>query len=260
MKSISFPLAFLSLSTVLLSSCSLWKKEEPALSTSSVIERPETVASKSIGHIQPEVKLPITKILEFDVDPARTTGRISLAIDPKGSVLGVRKAHADAPLKGTMKVKLIEDPNTGKTTMAILDMHLTNTRAYDMNFAWGGLVGSMNVNIATGVLKIVPNDFSSTGILGTDKKFNLPRCYFTVLGHSQVKGKGLVLKKAVGNKKVNLTMKKTEPVDLKGSIDIQNGTGTLHIPSAVLRDHFDLDGTQLDLVFTADITATAQNL
>ena len=41
---------------------------------------------------------------------------------------------------------------------------------------------------------------------------------------------------------------------------LKPSTGTLHIPGAMLRDHFDLDGTQLDLVFTADITATAQNL
>jgi len=247
--------SLLSSCVVLFSSCSFFKKESPVLPTPPAVTQ---IKSKPV-HIEP-TKAPITRVIEFDVDAQHTTGIIDLVMDPKGSALGLRKTRGTSPLEGTIKMQITEDPNTGKREVSIQDMNLTNTRVYDMDFIWNALVGKINMNIAPGVLEIIPNDFSSTGTLGEDKKFTLPDCYFTVLGHSRVKGSGLVLKKAVGDKQVNITMQKTEPVNLQGTIEMNKGSAILRIPNAVLRKQFDLDGTQLGLVFTADITATAQNL
>jgi len=248
-------LSCISLSTLLLSSCGFWKKDLPTPPTQPQIT--PTVSSPSPS--APPL-LPTSRTLVFSVDSQLTTGTIDLAMNPKGAMLGTRQTSGTAPLSGKVVVKITEDPSTGKKEMSIQDIRLTNTKAYNMNFSWGALVGSMSVNIAKGVLRILPNEMNRTSILEPNQPFTLPQSYFTVLGHSQVRGKGLVLAKAVGNKKVNLTMKKTEPVTLRGTITTKAGVTTLRIPQAVLRDHFDLDGTQLGLVFTADITATAQNL
>lgn len=239
-----------------LTSCGFWKNDPPTPSVNLTVVPP--VASPPPPAAPPVA--PVTRTLVFKVDTQRSTGTIDLAMDPKGSLLGLRKTRGTAPLKGKITVKLTEGSSTQKQQITILDIQLTNSAAYDMDFSWGALVGSMNVHIAKGVLRIIPNDLSPTSLIESQGLFSLPNSYFTVLGHSQVKGTGLVLTKAVGNKKVNLTMKKTEPVTLKGSITIADGKATLHIPRAVLRDQFDLDGTALGLIFTADITTTAQNL
>ena len=241
--------------TGLLTSCGFWKNDPPSPPAAPTVALPDTSDTPT-----KPLLAPTTRTLEFTVDTERTTGTIDLSLDPKGNLLDLRKARGIAPLKGRVIVKITEDPNTQKRKISIQDISLTNTTAYDMDFTWGALVGNININIPKGVLRIIPNELTGTSLIDPQHTFILPQSYFTVLGHSQVKGSGLVLAKAVENKKANLTMKKTEPVTLQGSIKMEGSKATLHIPRAVLRDQFDLDGTQLGLIFTADITATAQNL
>ncbi len=238
---------------VFLPACGFWKNDPAPPPIAS------TVVPTDSGQLMTSFA-PTTKTVEFTIDTTRSTGTIDLSIDPKGGLLGSRKAHDTAALKGKVIVRIQEDRSTGKQQISLQDIRLTNIKGYDMDFTWGALVGNINVRIARNVLQIIPNHLSHTSLLSAQDTFVLPQSYFSVLGYSQVKGSGLVLTKAVGNKKVNLTMKKTEPVTLRGTIKMIGNQAILHIPRAVLHDQFDLDGTQLGLVFTADITATAQNL
>jgi len=249
--------SLIALFTVALASCGFWKNNPIPLSNTTQ-PKPPIQISQEVPKSTTPLNQQVTRTWEFDVDPALTSGTIDLAMDPKGAVLGTRTARDAAAIRGKIIVKVIEDSSSGNRRMSIQDIRLTNTEAYHMDFSWGALVGSITVDIPAKVLRIIPNSMKQQCIIEPNKSFSLPQCYFTVLGHSHTRGHGLVLNKAVGNKKVDLTMKKTEQVSLRGTIKEANGIATLHIPRAVLRDHFDLDGTRLDLVFTADITATAK--
>lgn len=253
MKSVYLPIikSWVPLYMLTLTSCGFWKNDDALASQGSSVLPAETATQKAATPFSS------AQTWEFTVNPKLTTGTIDLAMDPKGAMLGTRTARDVAALKGKVIVSITEHPVTGERQIAIKDMLLTNTAAYQMDFAWGALVGSISVHIPARVLRILPNQMDQACALESNKLFSLPQSYFTVLGHSHTRGHGLVLSRAVGNKKVDLTMKKTEPVALSGTVKVNNGTATLHVPRAVLRDRFDLDGTKLDLVFTADITATA---
>lgn len=193
----------------------------------------------------------------FNVDPNRSKGIIGLSFDPQGSLLGAKPAQDIAPIKGQIHLTVSTDAS-GKRRIKLKDVILTNTAALAMPFHWSRLVGSISVNIPVKVLKISRNSFIKPCHLREDGSFCLPENYFTVRGNAKVAGSGLILSKAVGNRDVDLTIKKTEQVEVTGSITVRKGVATLRIPSAVMRDQFDMEGSMLDLVFTGDITATTR--
>ena len=89
-----------------------------------------------------------------------------------------------------------------------------------------------------------------------ENRFRASGNRFSVKCPSHIRGSGLVLAKAVGERRENLDIPVTEPVPVAGSCTQHNGELILRIPGAALRDHFDLGKATLDLVFTGDITAT----
>ncbi|BDS06946.1 hypothetical protein NT6N_19860 [Oceaniferula spumae] len=246
---------FILLLSGILSSCGFWKNDDHVARLSSPV--PELPPKPIAPAIPSPSKKPETQTWIFNIDEKRTTGVIDLSMDPKGAMLGSRLARDTAPLKGKITVLVTDNTKTGERRISIKDIRITNTGAYHMDYAWGALVGNITVDIPAGVINIKPNTITQSSRLEKAGPFAIPQCYFTVLGHSHVSGRGLVLSKAVPRRKVDLTMKKTQQVTLRGDIKISKGTATLHIPRAVLRDSFDFDGTKLGLLFTANITATA---
>lgn len=210
--------------------------------------------------IAPELNAPRISTQEsiwvFNVDSNRTHGKIDLSLDPKGSLLGAKPARDSAPLSGQVIVT-VKPRSDGTNSIQFNRVNLTNTAKLLMPFKWSRFLGKINVNIPAGVLKITGHSFPNQTIIGKNGTFSIPRNFFTVGGQARVLGSGLVLGKAVGQRKVNLTIKKTEPVILTGSLITKNGNATLRIPAAVMRDQFDLGNAQLELTFTGDIVARA---
>ncbi|MBK1855010.1 hypothetical protein JO972_08570 [Verrucomicrobiaceae bacterium 5K15] len=262
MKISSHPSIFvlLSLCTLALSSCSFWKSDRDVSQLASPSRLPAKLPSSPVSPTTetavPPLQPSVTQTWVLKIDSNKTRGAIDLSIDPKGSMLGRRSDRDTAALKGSITVVVKTDSSTGKRRISVKDIHLTNIRAYHMDYAWGALIGQITVDIAPGVLKIKPNDFSQSSVIAADGSFAIPQCYFTVRGDSQVDGHGLVLHKAVPKRNMDLTMKKTQQVTLRGEFNSDKKTVSLHIPRAVMRDEFDYDGTKLGLVFTADIAAT----
>lgn len=236
-----------------LSSCGFWKRPQSTTTTQPSPVTTHGVAPKPVDQGTPQT---IETTWVFTVDPNHSRGKIDLSLDPKGSLLGAKPAQDTAPLKGQIHVTVSTSPS-GKQRIQLKEVHLTNTVALAMPFHWSRIVGSIAVDIPVHVLKITKNKFPRPCELSRNGSFVLPENYFTVMGNAKVSGSGLVLGKAVGKRDVDLTIKKTENVEVKGSMHIKNRIATLHIPNAVMRDQFDMEGSMLGLVFTGDITATA---
>ena len=238
-----------------LPSCGIWKKP-PAPHSGRTLQ----VASHR-DKAQPKQsqapRKPSQETWIFHVDPKRSTATLDLGLDPRGGLLGTRPSRDTAPLRGKILVSVITAPN-GTRSIRLQDIQLTNTAALAMPFHWARLVGSIAVDIPTGVLNISRHSFIKAARLQHDGSFSLPENYFTVSGNAKVAGSGMVLRKAVGRRDVDLTIRKTENVEVRGKLIVDKGIATLRIPAAVMKDRFDMEGSMLALVFSGDITATAR--
>lgn len=246
--------AALYLSAGLVSSCAWLPNAPPAVAPSPAAEHPVPPAPV----LSPDKSKPEPKetTWTFAVDSTRTKGKIDLSLDPKGSLLGAKPAQDTSPLAGKIHVLITAMPD-GSRCISFQDLALTNTEKMHMPFSWSRLIGKITVNIPAKILKITKHTFAPRCAIEKDGTFRIPRNFFTVGGQAAVTGSGLVLKKAVGKRDVDLTIRKTEPVHLSGKLIVNNGTAILRIPSAVMHDLFDLEGTMLKLTFTGDITARA---
>lgn len=192
----------------------------------------------------------------FKVDEAQSKGLINLSLDPKGPLLGAKPASGTSALRGEIHADVTTFPD-GTRRLKITRVSLTNTRLLDMPFRWSRLVGRIGVSIPRHVLGIRHHTIPAHSVGMDGEDFSIRSCHFSVGGTARVSGTGLVLGKAVGNRAVDLTIRKTEPVVLRGSVDIAGNTATLKIPAAVMRDQFDLEGSLLKLQFTGQVTARA---
>lgn len=238
-----------------LTACSFMKKAPPAQTVQPVPQQPASVPAV-VPDEQPPVLGPKETTWVFTVDNTRSQGKIDLSLDPKGSLLGAKPAQDTAPLSGKILVTVTTHAN-GKRSIKLKDVKLSNTVKMLMPFKWSRLVGNIAVNIPVNVLKISKHSFPHTSPLGKGGTFHIPHNFFTVGGQAKVQGSGLVLSRAVGKRNIDLTIKKTEPVQLTGTLTVNQGIATLHIPNAVMRDEFDLEGSLLKLTFTGNITAQA---
>lgn len=229
------------------------RPNEPTQATTSPIQN----ITNTVPHsVTPPPTQPQTSSLIFKVDSSRSTGIIDLSLDPKGSLLGSKPASGNTPLSGTIHADVTTFPN-GTQHLKITKVSLTNTRLMVMPFRWSRFVGSIGVTIRPQILKINEHSIARYGIIQDNKSFSVADNHFTVGGKAQVSGSGLVLKKAVGTRTIDLTIKKTEPVKLTGKLESIGDHTTLKISNAVMRDQFDMEGSLLKLKFTANITAQA---
>ena len=224
-------------------------------------EHPATAPSVPETEPEPVAALPATPTgktsldLSFTVDPTLSIGTIDTTLDPEGVILGPRKGVCKTPLKGSIKAALLTKPD-GSRHLQITRVSLSTTKASELVYEWSALLGEIRCTIPTGQLKITDHQLAGPSPLDGRNSFAKEGNLFSVTCPAHILGSGLVLKEAVGERKENLDIPVTEPVSVAGSCNHQDGQLVLHIPRAVLRDHFDLGKATLDLVFTGDITAT----
>ncbi|MGB0774226.1 MAG: hypothetical protein ACPG32_02235 [Akkermansiaceae bacterium] len=251
----------LALGALALPSCGLWKKPHfttnpPATSmpASPVAPAPEVIPAP----LDPSLPAPSqTQTWVLRLNPNKSTGKLDLTLDPNRALVGERAARSHTPLQGTVTLK-VQPLRDGRLRFSLTKIHLTNQNAMNMHFQWAGLIGSIQVSIPPKVLKISHHSSSQQGIVSVNQRFSTARNYFTVGGTARVSGRGPVMSRGVGARNVDLTIRKTEPVTLTGTLSVRNGIATLHIPRAVMKDKFDMEGTDLGMVFTGEIFATGK--
>lgn len=193
--------------------------------------------------------------LTFTVDPKQTVGTIDTTLDPEGATLGPKQGRCRCPMRGTISARLIKHPD-GYQRVQITDVSLATTTAAVLLYDWNILIGDIHTTIPAGNLKITDHKLTGPTPLDPNGHFLTSGNLFSVKCPSNIRGTGLVLKKAVGERKVSLDIPVTDAVQLSGSCSRKDQQLILKIPAAVLRDHFDIGEATIDLIFTADITAT----
>lgn len=138
-------------------------------------------------------------------------------------------------------------------SITLVDVNLRNQSAMDMKFQWP-FVGAITVHIPAGELRITKHSFPASVVL-ENQAVSFNQCHFKVNGDAQVIGSGLILSKIVGKRTVDLTIRKTDSVLMKGSLYRSARSTTFYIPSAVLRDSFNLLGSVLGMSFKGNIYA-----
>lgn len=243
---------------------SLW----PALSLVGchvfAAKQPPPVTTGNTGPSPPSLAVgppPAGKIavehLQFEVDASRSTGLIATTLDPLH--LGARHSKCRCPLRGTIDAKLTTSAD-GTKSLALESIDLATNANGHLKYDWTPLIGSIKGLIPTGILTI--KDHTIPGPLVIDQRGTFRRAgyRFKVGGTCKVQGHGLLLKKRVGQSEEDLTIAKTEPVVLNGTLIRRAGEWILRIPSALMKDRFEIDdeGSTLDLAFTGNITAVAR--
>jgi hypothetical protein len=194
--------------------------------------------------------------LKFAIQPTLSTGNIRTVLDPEGPALGPRSSECRTPLRGSISAKLTTD-SVGTRSLRFEEIDLQTTSEGRLLYNWSPLIGTISTTLPPGVLRISDHHIPGACPLAPDGSFHRPGHQFTVDCAGEIEGRGLILGKAVGKFRSPLDIPVTDLVTVSGSLTRQDNEFVLHIPAAVLRDRFDLDGAALDLVFTGDITATA---
>jgi len=194
--------------------------------------------------------------LKFTVQPSRSTGSIHTTLDPDGPALGPRASECRTPLRGSIRARLTTGP-AGSRSLHLEDVELQATSEGRLLYKWSPLIGTISTTLPAGVLRITDHHIPGACPLTMNGNFQVPGNRFTVGCAGDIEGRGLILGQAVGKFRAPLDIPVTDLVTVSGSLTRQDDEFVLRIPSAVLRDRFDLDGAALDLVFTGDITATA---
>jgi hypothetical protein len=203
------------------------------------------------------VKKTTVERLVFKVDSASSTGHLKTTLDPIH--LGARHSDCKCLLRGTLRGKLTTKPD-GSRTLLLDKIHLVTTTDAVLHFDWTPLIGSIRAVIPAGSLTI--SDHSRPGALSLDPNGRFARSgyKFRVGGTAIITGRGLLLKKKIGQAEKDLTIKQTDPIRLAGSLLRRDGSWILHLPAAVLQDRYELDdqGSYLELKYTAKLTAIAR--
>ncbi|MBP36210.1 MAG: hypothetical protein CMP31_11400 [Roseibacillus sp.] len=224
---------------------------QPAVPPRDLASPPLPVRS---NHPTPHAPGPRTERLHFRVDSSASTALISLTLDPMA--LASRRSTCSCPLKGTVTGTL-NTSGLGTRTFTIEKIDLATAGDGRLEFDWTPLIGAIRILIPAGILTIRDHTMPRAMPLQQDGRFSHSKCRFRVGGTCQVQGSGLVLRKKVGQTEKDLTVARTEPVVLAGSLTHRENRWILDIPSAVMKDRFEVDeeGTILDLIFTGSITA-----
>lgn len=195
--------------------------------------------------------------LEFHLDSSESSGLIATTLDPLH--LGARHSRSRCPLQGTITAKLTTSPD-GTRSLALHSIDLATSTKAHLKYDWTPLIGSIRGIIPSGILTIKHHTFSGPLIIDSRGAFRRHGFRFKIGGICRIQGHGLLLKKLVGQSEESLTIAKTKPVVLDGTLVRRAGKWILKIPSAVLNERFELDskGSTLDLVFTGKITAVAR--
>jgi hypothetical protein len=195
--------------------------------------------------------------LEFHLDSSRSSGLIATTLDPLH--LGARHSRSRCPLQGTITAKLTTSPD-GTRSLALDSINLATSTNTHLKYDWTHLIGSIRGIIPSGILTIKHHTFSGPLKIDSRGAFRRPGYRFKVGGVCRIQGHGLLLKKLVGQSEESLTIAKTKPVVLDGTLVRRAGKWILEIPATVLKERFELDpkGSTLDLVFTGKITAVAR--
>ncbi|MBL49766.1 MAG: hypothetical protein CMP28_12555 [Roseibacillus sp.] len=217
---------------------------------------PSTPPRKKVIDPDP-ARPPRPQRLHMRVDSGISTGLIAIILDP--GPLPPRRSTATCALNGSVTVT-VTTGNDGTTTFKIESISLANANDGRLRFSWSPLIGSIRTLIPAGILTIRDHTVPASIPLRQDGRFSQPNCHFSVGGTCQVQGSGIILAKKVGRTVEDLTINKTEPVILAGSLSRRDGKWILHIPAATMKDRFNIDddGTTLDLQFTGNITAVAE--
>ena len=232
--------------------------QEESVSYSNPI--PEPAPRKAKGH-DPEPRWipsePQVQHLHMLIDSGSSTGLIALVLDP--GPLNPRRAATTCALKGHIAATVTTFGN-GKRSFTIERISLASASDGRLRFSWSPLVGSIRTLIPAGILTIKDHTLPPAIPVRRDGSFSQPDCHFRVGGTCQVRGSGIILAGKVGKTVEDLTIGKTEPVTLTGSLVRRKGRWILHIPAAIMTDRFEIDddGTSLDLNFTGNITAIAE--
>ena len=202
----------------------------------------------------PAASGPRTERLHLLVDSSASTALIGITLDPMA--LAPRRSVCSCPLKGTV-TGILKTSGLGTRTFTIEKIDLATAGDGRLEFDWTPLIGAIRALIPAGILTIRDHTMPHAMPLQQDGRFSHPKCRFRVGGTCQVQGRGLVLKKKVGQKEEDLTIARTEPVVLAGSLTHRENRWILVIPSTIMKDRFEIDeeGTILDLIFTGSITA-----
>lgn len=240
-----------------LSSCQLFVSQP--VSPPVEVRAPDPSPGTDLGRppAPAEKPRPKSRALHFIIDSAKSTGRIATTLDPHG--LGPRESACTCPLKGTITATLSSNAK-GHQILTLHSVDLATSADGHLLYNWTPLIGSIRSRIPTGILTI--RDHTIPGPLRIDPRgaFSHPGYHFKVGGTCQVQGRGLLLRKQVGNTEEDLTIKKTEPVLLTGSLVQRESAWIFHVPAAILKDRFNIDdeGSTMDLHFTGNITAVAR--
>lgn len=203
------------------------------------------------------VKKTTVERLMFKVDSASSSSHIKTTLDPNH--LGARHSDCKYPLRGTLRGKLTTKPD-GSRTLLLDSLHLANTADAVLRYDWTPLIGSIKVVIPAESVTISDHTHPGALSLNPNGRFARSGYKFRVGGTAIVTGRGLLLKKKVGQAEKDLTIKQTDPIRLAGSLLRRNGSWILHLPAAVLQDRHELDdqGSYLELKTTVTLTAIAR--
>lgn len=202
----------------------------------------------------PSAERPIVQRLSFKLDSTASTGRIKTTLDPHR--LAPRNSNALSPLRGSIDATLTTQPD-GARSFTIDAIELATTKDARLQYSWTPLIGSIASLIKAGVLTISRHSIPGPIELDDDGSFSRPGSRFKVGGVASVEGRGLILKDQVGKSDEDLSIERTEPVHLKGSLKRIANRWRLYIAGATMRDSFNLDGngTVLHLTFIANVEA-----
>ncbi len=187
------------------------------------------------------------------VDSTQSRAKVDLMLNPTGP-MGAKPSHDTCSLSGMIKLQ-VDTTSNGEQTLTLLDVKLKNKTAMHMPFSWPFL-GAISVDIPVRNLSIYRHSFPNKALVSKSSRVSFQSTRFKVGGIANVVGSGFILSQAVGQRDVNLTIKKTEAINITGTLTKVNGVTTLHIPRAILNDSFNLAGNILDLKFTGNIYAT----
>ena len=223
-----------------------------------------TLTASSPGHAkQPRSqshrtpRAPRTERLQMRIDSESSSALITIVLSP--GPLTPRRSTATCALKGSV-TGTVTTRSDGVRTFTIEQIDLANANDGRLRFSWSPLIGSIRTLIPAGILTIRDHTVPSSIPLQQDGRFSQTACHFRVGGTCEVQGSGILLAKKVGKTVEDLTIRKTEPVTLSGSLIHQDAKWILHIPAAIMKDRFEIDddGTSLDLLFTGNITAVTR--
>ena len=201
------------------------------------------------------VKRTTVEQLTFRIDRRLSSSHIATSLDPDG--LGARHTRCTCPLEGEVTARLVHRPD-GTRTFTIDRVALATTDTARLAYNWTPLIGKISTTIPGGELRITDHEIPGGTALAPDGRFRQDGVHFSVRCQAEIAATGLVLSRQVPDQRADLDITKTTPVSISGTVWREDGRWFLRVPSAVMRDGFDLEGNELELTFTADITAVAE--